>query len=51
MSLKLKLLKILAYSMEQFDKDHTHLFVLITEEIYDELQRHEQHLLSALQSK
>jgi len=51
MTLKLKLLKILAYSMEQFDKDHTHLFVLITEEIYDELHRHEQQLLTTLQPR
>ena len=51
MSLKLKLLKILAFAMEQFDKDHTHLFVLITEEIYDELQRHEQQLLTSLRPR
>jgi len=51
MSLKLKLLKILAFAMEQFDKDHTHLFVLITEEIEIEALRHEQQLLTTLQPR
>lgn len=51
MSLKLKLLKILAFAMEQFDKDHTHLFVLIIEEIIDEAQRCEQQQLATLQTR
>ena len=51
MTLKLKLLRILAFAMEEFGKENTHLFVLIMEEIEIEALRHERRLLTSAQSK
>ena len=50
MTLKLKLLRIIRFILQEFDLDHTHLFILITEDIEMEALRHEQRLLLAAQS-
>ena len=50
MTLKLKLLRIISFTMQEFDLDRTHLFVLIMEDIEMEALRHEQRLLTAVQS-
>ena len=50
MTLKLKLLRIISFILQEFDLDHTHLFILITEDIEMEALRHEQRLLLAAQS-
>jgi len=51
MALKLKLLRITGFILEEFDLDHTHFFVLIMEEIEIAALQHEQRLLTAAQSK
>jgi len=48
MTLKLKLLRIIAFIMEEFDLDHTHLFVLIMEEVEGEELRIDQLDLTTL---
>ena len=50
MTLKFKLLRILAFIMTEFNKDHTHLFVLVMEELEDEALRTEQRLLITLKT-
>lgn len=51
MTLKLKLLRILAFALEEFDKGDTHLAILVMEEIEDEALRLEQRLLTTAQTK
>ncbi len=50
MALKLKLLRIISFTLQEFDLDHTHFFVLIMEDIEMLALRHEQRLLATAQS-
>jgi hypothetical protein len=50
MTLKLKLLRIISFTLQEFDLDHTHFFVLIMEDIEMLALRHEQRLLATAQS-
>ena len=47
MTLKLKILRIISFAMQEFDLDQGHLFVLILEAIEIEALKHERRLIEA----
>ena len=47
MTLKLKILRIIRFILEEFDFDNSHFFILIDEEIEDEHLRQERRFLES----